>query len=874
MTGKYLDESPYTPEKGPARDLARSIAEWVADAGRRSSDGAWVAGVHGDRGTGKTSLLKGVLEELEERGRRGEGGKPGEGDGRGLDSPVDWGPPRVVLPHPRPKSGFGAEKVQSPRRRDGREAGEPPQPGAATGRTTDRFLAPSMTRSGDGLLFVLLDHLHRFYARPGASPASGRSASWDGSRPEEFLADGGGADPYARARRAEARRHDLPLFLQYAREVAPSRDKLPEYFAEQYQEAATATANIQRRFAEILDEIRRPGKDAVVLFVDDLDLQPQRSLEMLELIHLFLHRPGVVVLLAADRDLLLHSLEEGLRERWPLAAHSQRGFAGTPGLAAELMAKLIPLWWTVPTPTPAERVAFAWSGRGGEEGGALRVAWKKEPLEGLLSMANVARHSRELRQERWREGSRPEGPAPGGKEDPVQREILERLLPDTWRGLVAYRNRLQSVVDRAMASHGRTSGAGEGDAFAAVAADLSRRWAALGLDADGLPSWAALLLAVDVRWPELQVWSVADRDPRALREFLIGLGEIVDKGEVLGAGAGPQGPGTIPLLDRVGPPFLDGMRLHYARVALAWLGKQWSQVWSPGSIGAFARLRWLVVSLNQDALGLTRARRSGVGGPAEEAEMEAWHVDLQAHALLPGPRADAVGLRAARADARRLIEERGVRSFDGALQVFAKAQIPLAAWLGWYLRHVGLAAVYNEWQGVWTPFLIPPEVGLVRAPGTGVFHRLRIHEPEDVPEGPGDQAVVIVDLSGKATPAQLREFWTRGPGGEEQVRAGHRYLLQVPEGTGSRVEADDAVPILEDVMELLRVLRDSEGVRAFHLGFAGPTALAFLLGRHLNAQGVVHLYELLKKGEQTRYEYVFDLDGEDGGGEGGAEGER
>jgi hypothetical protein len=134
----------------------------------------------------------------------------------------------------------------------------------------------------------------------------------------------------------------------------------------------------------------------------------------------------------------------------------------------------------------------------------------------------------------------------------------------------------------------------------------------------------------------------------------------------------------------------------------------------------------------------------------------------------------------------------------------------------------------------------------------GLYERLRA-EPQEIAPERSDQAIVLVDLTGKSKPEQLDRF--RRGGDKVDVDPGHRYRLIAP--IGWRVEPADLIPVLQDVLELLGRLRRDAGVEHFHLAFAGPDVVAFFLGQQFNALGRISLYEFYTGPE--RYDFVFDL---------------
>lgn len=637
-------------------------------------------------------------------------------------------------------------------------------------RLMDALFAPAATRDDDDLLFLLLHHLERFYKIE-----------------EKELYE---------ARQAEVERRDKRLFIEYERDISTSSEALPRRFVELHSKVARTTTALREQLTKILKSATHQQKSTFPIFVDDLDLRPERALEMLEIVHLFFNRPGVVVVLTADKDLLIHAIDHALEKQ-----RMKR-----PGLAGALLAKYVPYEWMLPVPDDDGRLAELWPVQAPPPD-------KREPaLPGW-----------------W-----PEGAAKLLNDPPLPirekaRTLLGPLLPRTYRGLAAMHNRLLALED-SWAVH-----AGSSEFTEVLRARFST---SLGLLPELVPIFISLVVALDVRYPELGLLEIMHQEPLKLVEALQHLlprrpSEQLDRGA-----------GELPLLDRLREPYLEGRHLGEAKRLLRRLAQQWDGL---ATLSRKAKPRsFLAVSLNSHAL---------------EASVELWeeqfqeeqivHLDLLGHASTG--RASAEELRAARRAARKEIEARGVRSLAGEVMVFARAQLPLLIWLGWELRYLRTITAINFLPQTrdgrrFEPFEGP--AGILAPRETGSFEVLRLsHDVE--PEHSVPEAVVIVDLIDKSTPDQLHRFQDKS-GAELPCRDGYRLVRKAREA----IRPADVVPILRDVLELLRQLRE-RGVRHIHLAFAGPDVMAFFLGQQLNAQGVrLSLYELYA----DRYAYVFDLE--------------
>lgn len=532
MTG-YRPEQPrdLSGEDSPTKELAKKVAGWILSSDRRKATSGWVAGVYGGRGAGKTSFLLTLLHVLQETDKEGV----------------------IALPN------------------------------VIDGHLMEGLLKPSATRADDDLLFLVLDHIEKRYGPPRPNDRNDFNTA------------------LTNVRTAEVKRKDKQLFLDYHRDVSPSAEKLPERFVELYGEIATTTQTLKGAFEAIVKHYQakpKPAQDAqerlFPLFVDDLDLRPDRALELLEIAHLFLNLPGVVVIVTADKDLLLHAIQRALEDR---GVHH-------PGLAAALLAKYVPYSWMLPIPTEEERLDELW-----------RVANSPPP------------EMDELRQ--WW----PDKAANAFKVyEPIRtraKELLSPLLPPAFRGLVAVHNRLIAQRDdwnvRADPDY--------------LVGDLRRFADPLGLLPVLVSPFVSMVIALDVRYPELGLLELLSQDPSMVEplfsRILARRGTKMrdepnkresrksienDANSRLATGveriASAEEESWLreddpdfhwPVLERLRPPYLQGRRAGEAWRLLEKLAKGWQEM-SDRSKDARPAAHFFVISVNGDALEASRGR--------------------------------------------------------------------------------------------------------------------------------------------------------------------------------------------------------------------------------------------------------------------------
>ena len=242
-------------------------------------------------------------------------------------------------------------------------------------------------------------------------------------------------------------------------------------------------------------------------------------------------------------------------------------------------------------------------------------------------------------------------------------------------------------------------------------------------------------------------------------------------------------------------------------------------------------------------------------GEPEPAKL--FHLDLRSFAMKG--RAEPADLRSARDEAKRQIEQQGLASLTGPLDVLGKVQLPLMLWIGWQLRYVRKITAWSDHGAEPTPYQ-SPQGPIVAAPGR-LYEQLRVEEVTASRVGRGkaksrtlrDEACVIVDTSSSSRSGQLDAFYRSEDA--HPICCARRFRLV--RASAAPIQPSELPALLADVLQFLSELRQ-QGIGRIHLGLACRAVVAFFLGQRLNSQ-VISLYEYYA-GSQDRYRYVFDLE--------------
>lgn len=669
--------------------------------------------------------------------------------------------------------------------------------------SAEATFTPSATRAHDDILFMFLDHLKRYRRRD--KPLKG----------------------FAKARTAEVMRKDTARFLAYESEIATSSKSVPGRFRAVHTDVAQTTRRLQGAFGDIIRSLK-DDDEVLPILVDDLDLQPQRALELLEILHLFMNVPGVVVLVAADKNLLLRSIERALKAKERNIEH--------PGLASALLAKYVPHEWHLPIPSELERVNELWGdGIAPAEDSEIKHWWHDGALQGLREAITSRRAQYQARRDTNRSDERP-----ADEEDKAlpktPREFIEQSLgpyiPASYRGIKALHNRLASWRERLGSTR---SGVVPIDWRTAA----QREYGSLRVNRLLLTAFLAKVAAIDVRWPDLELLTSVEQSPAAVAEALHHLVVLIDPsaaGEAKMETALGERSEDFPVLSHL----IHGSHLGQAKRSIQLLAREWAE-WQQKGSGVAGETRFIAISMRSDAVAESRPIWSALCAPEDVA---AWHVDLRPHVERERPTPQDIDR--ARMDAWERVRAQ-LAIFTGRIEFYASAPLSLLLWLGWALDDRRAIVFYNARTK--KPFEGPTE--RIMFPDKGFYELCkepeggRVHDPE----GEDGHATVLVLL----TPSRgdVDHFYRDG----KPVRAKVRTVLR--RSSGAPIEPEDLVPLLKDVLELFGQLHRDEGIRHRHLAFAGPDAVAFFLGRALKASGMrVSLYE--RYGD--RHEHVFDLE--------------
>lgn len=733
-----------------------------------------VLALYGGRGTGKTSALLTLLARLRKANKDRSNLAVEE-----RSTQIEWLVPSRFVAQDEP--------TDSPR----------------------QLFVPEYSRFDDDLLFLLLAYLEKRY-QPEVKVAN------------QSLAHRKTANPLTRIRWAEVRRRMPEQFFSFERDASVSSKDLPRRLVRSQVRVAQATESIRDSFQQLIRCLTadpkppsHPNNRRLVLFVDDLDLQPQRALDLLELIQLFLLHPQVIVVLTAHREQLIHSLAVSLRRReadpkGPGATDSSQGER----LAQAFLRKWVPIGFDLPRPSLEERWAF-------------RPQSRPQSIKGAESIAQrMVREFWNTAEERFRDGSH----------SAAAKEHVMPLLPDTYRGMISLYNRISTFDKTRWVSTARKS--------------------QFGLQPAMVEPFLSLLLSIEVRHPELGLLELLEDFERDFLSELYGMvvreETTIERDQEQDAAhddrLAPAGkdlrrtsPEQTPLLSERLRPLLS-LELRRAQEHLASLAQSWFKLSDEGTPH-----RLLYISLNANA----QERGQSLAGRTRYTRVDA--LDLTEFAK--GGRADPDQLQAARNKATSSLS--GL-AFPGDIQarvdILAKAQLPLLLWLGFKLRYLRRVTMYNDSVRGIDPFEVPAE--RVLQPEKGREY-LRLHpvaesqESAELLSHPND-ALVIVDFLGRSQPEQLGRF----QGKDQQPLRTKVSTRLVPIGEVQPLSSPQQLQeVITDVLQHLYALQ-GQGIDRFHLVLIGPDVLAFFLGQQLNAW-TISLYEFYA--EQRQYRYVFDL---------------
>lgn len=577
---RLLDEPIVVTSEGPFITMARKITAWVQSDIIGKHQRLRVGAVWGGRGTGKTSILLTVLDQLR---RTGEAGSDSERE-RKAD---------------RPKLRLPAVETEEPLR---------PWP----------LFEPATVLDGERLIFHLLEFVRVWYLR--------------GTEGEGF----------STALEHEAKALTPERFLNYLEETATSKEALEKETVKFLSELGARSNYVRKNIRQSLSGLGR-----IVLFVDDLDLQPQRAYDLLHILYAYFRDVDMVVVLAADQEQFLASIDASLK----------KSKIANAGLGGQILVKHVAAEWRLPIPSSTEKRDFF-----------DQVHWSKsKPGHRWFTF------------DTWWKGFRAPQ-QPGDVAGGEARSFFAEAAPTTWRGLKRLYNRAVSLEEL----HGSVH-------------DLNIAYHdAVGSSLGNVSSFLALVLAIDESFPELLLFQSFEEQPSRLQRGLTLAGaasfdgeddikERQDREYATSWNIGDEEARLFPVRDRLlDPKVISGRRRGHAEELLRRLGNLWQRVWKRSAEEEGGERSLLTVSVSEDAKEKARRWWERFVRRADDVS----HIDLRD--LISGSRPTPTELRA--------VLERLEGAFADTrmddLQLFTLAPLPVAAWIGWYSRYArGLKVV-------------------------------------------------------------------------------------------------------------------------------------------------------------------------------------
>lgn len=639
--------------------------------------------------------------------------------------------------------------------------------------------------------------------------------------------------PFAGAVEHEAKALAPERFLDYLKETATSEPKLREATVKFHQE-------LGERSKHVREDVRCTllGLGRLVLLVDDLDLQPQHAYDLLQILHTYFRDVDMVVVLAADHEQLLASIDHSLQKRKIINA----------GLGGQILVKHVTAEWRLPTPSLEERRDEL-------------LKWVRKPKPGYRSFefsawwngfrapqqptSNVEKGEGHIHVASRRGDARS---AVMGRLD-WQREDVERFFaeaaPSTWRGLNRLHNRAISLEEL----HGSIKALNE--AYRG----------AVGSSIGNVSSFLALLLAMDESFPELLIFESFEEHPDRLRRGLVpapalfpdrerGINKRQERRTTQQWNITNKEAWSFPVRDRLlDPKVISGRRRGRAEELLLTLGTLWQDVWERSAQEEGGASSFLAISVSGDA----KERARPWWGRFLAREDDVSHADLRG--MVSGSRPTTMEMRAV---VVRLEEMYGEKLRVDEQQIFAMASLSVAAWIGWYGRYAkGLKVVGYDREAGFQVFS-PPARYDVLEPGL-VFFDEPVRAVAEQLDAKSLDAAILLDVREHPDRSPSLLPFRHDTGGQAIRFAQALKLVCEP---GFRLDGDEQVAaIIHDLGVVLDGLRRDHGIQRVHLAFACPAALAMLVGRVLHPWTPVLLYDYQPLAELgPAYEHVITLE--------------
>lgn len=602
------------------------------------------------------------------------------------------------------------------------------------------------------------------------------------------------------------------LLLGYVTEVAPSKEsalKEAEKFLEPH---FRLSGELRTLLKKAFQELVPPGKKYLILCIDDIDLVPHRSYDLLRCLHLYFRNLPLIVFVAGDRPSLLQHVESRLN-----ALHGRN----PADLAAHVLAKYVHYDWYIEDFDPR----FS-------SGQALTtILFDDKENHFDVSRWWTAKAERMLRRG-WGRVRR----EPGAHADPTPtwkqagHFYLSRFAPTTWRGLKRTYNRLAALEERLKLTQ-------ETNHEQPARTEFSG-----GFAPDLLKPLLSVVVAADEAFPELDLYATfcALRwEPDRIQVFLDR--EIADLTKAWKTRKHP----------RLLPSSLPWRRILHLRDILKELRDFLEVLKYAGE--AFAPALFLAITACPAATDAYESSSPFWRDRLDLPPSNVQHLDCRHLARQGRPNADEV---------RQIIAhlQQNLPNFDVQTSIFPSALLSILAWVGWYIRYKpakNLALVHQEGgTGEYSEYLVDAVESRIDREQTSpsiteVVDTKQTEEPSRLGAETHD-ALVLVDIR-------------REPDGSERApsfidKAGNpvpaALAVKLVSNPGFRLTPDNASTVLSDVVWLLRDLRNS-GYNRIHLAMACPGVLAFLIGRHLHPFSPVEIYEYYP--QELVYRWVTTL---------------
>ena len=620
-------------------------------------------------------------------------------------------------------------------------------------------------------------------------------------------------------------------FKSYTVDTAPSTLTLIGSLTEQLSDRATFSAELRKALSEAI-----PSDSWYLLLVDDIDLVPHRGPELLALLHTYLRDLRFIVLLTADREQLVEHTAVLLESRHGRTDRS---------LALQTLAKWIPYEWHVPQPstTDCRRSLFDQQSDGESLPGSLGEKLLANLKDARPRLANG--WSRYIKQKEAAEKERSRREDHNDSDPPPidhtlrtpplwlkqPEKLLDQFIARNWRAVNRTYNRLATLQETQENDEQKTLSLID----------------EIGIHRNLLLPFLTAFTALDAHIPELGLQDALERAPNRLRVDIPRISIDSNSQQIT-----PDRTLAPAPLDRLGPPWLSGRMVHYARARLRDLATLWE------IMAAYEPIEDTSVY----GIGIGQRALSDLHNLRDQLVMSG----LEYRGPILISRDEDSTDRPSPAAVERLLKEPSfieeLAKIPPNSALFPRIPLSSATWLGWHLRQrPGSPVVLGLYDGLLTPYRVnsgeivkdSTEPILLAQPIALTFPADTDASPETTENRPNEAFILLdirpqPDLSGRALP-----LWSQAG---KQIRPGHLYKLA--SNHGFEITPKNLPLILADVLWLFRQLRDERAVTRFHLALATSAPLAFFIGRELHPFIPVDVYE--HDPHTSSYRYVTTLE--------------